>query len=93
MVDRGHQLVKRGCSRLEVEVGHAVDGLAVPAAGPRVTHAGQAGPSLRGAAAQGPQQNAVSDDVLAPGGGAVVIEGIRGKLLGPVRVKRHVQQV
>ena len=64
VLDAADQLLQRLIARLDVEVGHAVDRRAVPAAGAAVGDAVQAGAELRERAAQRPQQQAVLDQEL-----------------------------
>ncbi len=93
MLDAADQLRQALVASLDIEVGHAVDGRAVPTAGAAVGYAAHARAVLRQRPAQGLEQQAVTDQELLVGGRAVVVMGVAGQLLGNVRVKGHVEQV
>lgn len=91
-LDTGHQLREALVAGLQVEIGHAVDGRAVPTAGAAVGDALQAAAVLRQGAAERTQQAAFADQVFLARGAAVVVLAVAGQLLGDFRVEADVEQ-
>ncbi|MNK86274.1 hypothetical protein D3C87_1061800 [compost metagenome] len=92
MFDASDQLFDGLIAGLDIEVGHAVDGWAVPAAGAAVGDAVHAGTELRQRTAQRAQQQAFADQELFAGGCTVVVMTVTGELLGDVGIEGHVEQ-
>nr|GFC33288.1 hypothetical protein [Tanacetum cinerariifolium] len=92
VLDTADQLRHRLIARLDVEVGHSVDGRPVPATGATVGNAFHAGAVLRQRATQWAFEDAVLDQELLAGGCAVVVIAIARQLLGNLRVEGHVEQ-
>ena len=88
----GDQFVQRGAARLQIDVGHAVDGRAVPGRGAKVRHARQPAALLRFKRAQAALQHAVLDQQFARCGVAAIVKGIAGQLIRPARIEAHVHQ-
>src|SRR3984893_61744 len=93
MFDPGDHFLERRVTRLDIQVGHAIDRRPVPAVGAGVRHPGDTGTGLRNRTAKGALEDAVADQIRALGAGALIVEGIARKLLRPCRIECHVQEV
>jgi len=91
--DAADQLRQVLVAGLDVQVGHAVDRRAVPAAGAAVGDAAHARAKLRQRPAQRFEQQPLADQELFAGRGAVVVVAVAGQLFGDVRVEGHVEQL
>ena len=88
---RGKHLCQTGVARLQVEIGHAIDGGAVPATGAGVGDSWEVGTDLRGEPAEGPLQDTMADEVLALRWLAIIVKALTDILLRPGGVEGDIE--